>query len=803
MNLLDHNCDIVSYCRAVWTTQVTGEEAAPENRIIHSRCLQFAAPVRLERIGIRLGKGYFKCGGQQEMDWITSFRVLALQDDDQWTECLRIEQVPCPTDNEPIRYFTIENAICREIMIEIRRSGIDGWWPSWNIAMDGLILEADIAEFAETVETVVFPTNKLLVIQCDLSGLPQGIEAVVGKTEVRYRTKYLEVGFSLHHTGFTYLALNKGGEGTTDKNLLQYPTLDKLNPLYLSDLAQGIHLHPVRNRELVGYQGNEAVGSVSIIGNKISYELSVPSLEQTYRLSWTIEEDRLLFAAEREGQAAVRAWKSSVWSMALDSRVIPTTVIGGITRKGEVGTVHFPLFFHAPKFGTFQVSALEGEGMWRFDSIRPIYTNVHEIKLGEIPQAEGDYLLPQGKHRLKLEFKLYQAGLVPAMTGIPETVVQAINTCLITGLTYRADTNTFSNNGNSIHAPLCMDYWSSFTVAVNRLKPEWRADELLRDTLERWLTDAPGYASGRSYHHDRFFEDEYLMTGTSSLLGLAEYLHVFADTAWVVKYHDNIQAKLVQMKNRDLDGDGLIESDIRLGISGQNQWSTNWWDVISFGWKDAFVNALLYSALQLLVKTLPRLELPSLAAGLSDWAERLKISYLLNFYNRDTGWFAGWRCKDNKLHDYAFLFVNGAAVTSGLLDDQPQLSLSIIEKLYIELQKVGFTEYRFGLPGNLWTIPNKDMAKTMHNRPFGCYENGGATLSQARHFVSAMYRVGMQEVADKMLAGFCTGLTDGTAFGGCGSGVDWRMWDGSPTGYEGLLCDQFGVLIPCVERYFS
>jgi hypothetical protein len=803
MDLLDRSNGKSSFCRAAWTKQLNGEEEAPENRIIHSRCLQLDVPYRLERVGIRLGEGYFKCGGNPEYDWITTFRVLVLTAEQQWKELLRAENIACPSDNEPIQYYALGNEAYQEVIIEIRRSGVDGWWPSWNIAMNGLILEGQIeTQDSVSLEPQSIPQNILLVTASDLTGLPNGVKADVSKTEVRYRTKYFEVGFSLYRTGFTYIALNENGEGQTDKNLLQYPILDKWTSSFQKYLAQGMHVHPLESRELIGYQGNGAVGSVRINGNKILYEIGIPSLQQTYRLGWTVEENRLFFEAEREGAMAVRTWDSSVWSMALDSKVIPTTVIGDVTRKGETGTVNFPLYFHAPKYGTFHVSVLEGEGIWKFDSINAIRTNVHEIKLGEIPQPEGDYLLLPGKHQLKLELKIQHAGLLPAAADTPETVIQAVNSFLMTGLTYRADTNTLSNNGNSMHGPICLDYWSSLTVAINRLKPEWKADELLRDSLERWLTDAPGYAAGRSYHHDQYFEDEYLMSGTSALIGLAEYLQVFATDAWAAKYSDQIMAKLTQMKNRDLDGDGLIESDKRVGVSGQYQWSTNWYDVISFGWKDAWVNAQLYSALQLLDECLPRLRLPHLASGLSEWAKLLKQSYDTNFFNEDTGWYAGWRCKENKLHDYAFLFVNGTAVNSGLLDDRPELAYSIIEKLCKEMQKVGFTEYRFGLPGNLWNIPNADLPQIMHNKPFGTYENGGATLSQARHFVNAMIKVGLHKEADDMLIGFCNGLVSGTAFGGCGSGVDWRMWDGSPCGYEGLLTDQFGVLIPCLERYF-
>lgn len=798
INLMDRFNSTPALCRAVWTARLSGEEEAPETRIIHSRWLQLKSPVRLERIGVRLGEGYFKCGSAHERDWIAAFRALVPREDGSWREILRVEAAARPADNEPLRYYALDNIVSRELIVEVRRSGVDGWWPSWNAAMTSLVVEADISQ----EEAEPQPQNKLALLHCNLADLPPGIRADAGSTEVRYRSGSLEVGFSLHKTGFTYFTLHEGQGGASGRSLLQAPVLGLVNPQTRTYLAQGIHLHAVGCVPSAGFQRNESNGTVRVDGNKVTYEVEFPGLGQSYRICWTVEETRLLLTAERQGGSATRAWSSSVWSMALDSRAIATTAIGSITGQGETGTLQLPTLFHAPGFGTLRVSALEGEGAWRFDSNRPAYTNVHEIKLGEVPQPEGDYLLLPGTHRMQLELKLYQADLTPVRANTPDVVVQAVNRFLITGITYRADTDTFSNNGNSMHSPLCMDYWSALTRTVDRLKPEWNTPELLRGTIERWLTDAPGYGSGRSCHHNRYYEDEYLMSGTASLLAVAEYLQTYADATWAVKFRKAIGDKLLQMKRRDLDGDGLIESDIRRGISGQHQWSTNWWDVISFGWKDALVNAVLYSALLRLEDALSRLRMADLAEGLADWAGRLKTSYFRSFFNDDTGWFAGWRCKENKLHDYAFLYVNGAAVMSGLLDDQPQLSRSIVEKLYAQLQRSGFREYRFGLPGNLWNIPDADLAGMMHNLPFGWYENGGATLSQTRHFVRAMYKVGLHAEADDMLVGFCTGLLDGTAFGGCGSGVDWRMWDGSPCGYEGLLCDQLGVLIPCVERYF-
>jgi hypothetical protein len=114
---------------------------------------------------------------------------------------------------------------------------------------------------------------------------------------------------------------------------------------------------------------------------------------------------------------------------------------------------------------------------------------------------------------------------------------------------------------------------------------------------------------------------------------------------------------------------------------------------------------------------------------------------------------------------------------------------------------VGLPDVRLGLPGNLWPVAEEDMVELMHGKPMGYYLNGGLTHSQSLRFVGALYRVGMTREADTMLEGLCASLADGSAFGGCNSGVDWRYWDGGPCGYEGLLTDQFGILAVALERY--
>jgi hypothetical protein len=106
-----------------------------------------------------------------------------------------------------------------------------------------------------------------------------------------------------------------------------------------------------------------------------------------------------------------------------------------------------------------------------------------------------------------------------------------------------------------------------------------------------------------------------------------------------------------------------------------------------------------------------------------------------------------------------------------------------------------------GMPGNLWHIPDKDLADITQGYPLGYYQNGGRTHAQARHFVMALYRCGLRREADQLLKRLCVGFAEARVFGGNQSGVDWRYWDDRPCGYEGLLTDQFGVLEAVYARW--
>lgn len=774
----------VSTCRAIWTTPLAEESGAPAHRIIHARTLQLHAPARLHRLGIRRSLGYHKCGSHVEHDWVKALRIL-LWNGHGWTEHFYSRNLPRPVEGD-VHWIPLNGVETSAALFEIREGVSDPWWPSWNLCAGSLVLEGD-----PPAQPPLRGERALAADAIQLTHLPSGVHASHAHGEVRFRSRFLDVGFCLRRAGLSWLGIDDEGKGRTDTNLL------RLSP-GLS--VQGFFLHPVGTGPAMSPSIRYAVqGTTRVQDNVVTYDVHTESSGQHFTARWEVFEDRLNLHLTRIGETAVRAWESSAWTFGLDPRASASTALGRVTREGETGTMRLPLMVHAPGFGSFEVASTDSDTLWRSDAFRPADLALHQIKLGEVPQPEGDYILLPGTHEASLTFTVRQFG-PPLRVDTPPEIARAVNRCTLTALSYRPDTGTLSNNGNSMHCPLCMDNWSALATRIGPILPGLSAIDLLRDSIERWLDGGPGYASGGllASGEPHLAEDEYIMTGTAGLLGVADYLEHSGTEEWITRFGPQLSRQLEAMKRRDVDGDGIVESIYRRGISGEYQWSTCFYDVISFGWKCTVSNALLYAALRKLARVLPALKRGDLATGFEEWADRLKANYLPTFFNPSTGWLAGWRCKNDRFHDYAFITVNGAAVASGVVDIEP--GRKIMRALWDEATRLELP-YQWGMPASLWPIPDSDLPEIQHGFPFGYYGNGGLTTAQTRHVVAALYRVGLEREADEILLRICRGMGDAELFGGAKSGVDGRSWDGWPCGYEGLLTDQFGILAVAMERY--
>jgi hypothetical protein len=791
---------------AVWATPLAGEEDAPHRRIIHTVHAGFPDGGR-PRVGLRPARAYRKCGSRDETDWVRDLRIHAW-DGQSWRLAFEARDLPGPEAGaaKDLAWLDAELPACSGLLVEVRRSWIDGWWPSWNLVSRGVVVEGASPD-AAPVRVPATPLSSSV----DLDGLPPGLEARRLGGEIRYRSGLLEVGFRLGRPAMSFLAFDPDGMPDAPSDLLRHPSLYEgdggdwipNDPLF-GQFALGPQLVTADGLSHIGQFAAVPYGRAAVRGATITYNLDLPALESSLELRWSVEPDRLRLDVRRRMAHGVRAVESSVWHLGLDCRVSPPTLLGRPVRVGETGLTRSPATLHVPGRGSLAIES-SGDLALRFEAARPVMTTALELKLAERTSDLGDYELPAGEAEGSITLAVTHGRVPELVAEAPDAVRAGVRRAWLTGMTYRLDTTALSNNGASIHVPASLETWAPEAVAIGRIDAATTGVDLVRDTLERYLEGAPGYGAGRTSFHSGLLQDEYVATDPSVLLGLAHLVPAHRDDAWLSAHAATIRQLIRRTAALDIDGDGLVESRLRTGVTGSGDWSTNLCDNVSFGWKDAYVNAILYDALTRLDAGLAGASWADVRTDVRAWRARLAAAYLPAFWNPETGWVAGWRSIDGQLHDAGFLWVNGAAVNAGLLAAED--ARSTIRRLWGELVDRGFVDFRLGLPLNVRSIGRGDMVERFEGMPWGFAmphgfnTNGAASLAGARHFLAALLRVGLEREADQVLEGIFAALADGSAFGGCTSGVDLRTWDGTPCGYEGILTDQFGVLTVALERY--
>ena len=669
--------------RALWTTPDEREPDAPRRRIIHQRAVFGDHPMDLDRLELIDGHGYHKCASGQERDRPVDVAVYAMATDG-WRLVDR-------TQGDPVELGNVETTA---LLAQVRSCATDRYWAGWNVTNTGLVLHGSAGGPADVLPAVPDGAEA----DVDLGASTPGVMARHLAGEVRYQTDFLEVGFRLHSAAFSFLSVDEDGTGRHARSLLQlprsmdivrsgvypsgvYPVLRDLNAAYL---AQGPRLAGSDGRRSAGFLAAAHTLRCTVRGSTVEYLVDMPGHRASYRYTFHVERARLTVEIERTADRAVLAWDSSAWHIATDNRVTPTTVLGRLTRVGETGLVEANALWHFPRHGCLHVESTD-DVAFRSDSLRPLDTNTFELKVAETATDLGDYVLRGGTHRATVTFTVGAPRVASMSAATPDPVRRMVDRHSLTALSYRPDTSTISNNGGSMHCTTSLNDVSAIAERLDELPFGVHPMELVRDSLERWLHGAPSYGSGRTSHGRHLLEDEYVHLGADTLLGLARYLRWDEDSAFFEHNAPAIEAAIAQMMARDIDGDGLVESTIRRGRSGEHQWGTAWSDVLSFGWKDAWANAVLHEAWTVLAEVLPRYGRDSLAEDIRQLDRKLIDAYSDAFVDPRSGRVGGWRSDDGVLHDYVFPLVNATAVVSGVIDEPT--GRRAMESVWAELRR--------------------------------------------------------------------------------------------------------------------
>ncbi len=347
--------------------------------------------------------------------------------------------------------------------------------------------------------------------------------------------------------------------------------------------------------------------------------------------------------------------------------------------------------------------------------------------------------------------------------------------------------------------------------------------DLIRQTLDRYISGFLGYGqTGYKPFDGPPVENtqDFLDAKPSLVIAAHGYVTGSGDYQWLNRGYPVLKTWAEAMLAEDRDGDGLLEYYLS-GNSGSYEQTrecpkirpSNWWDTIGFGHKDAYANALTYRAFLGMAELARAMHQKEDANRYELQAEKLRGNYFKAFYNPATGVLAGWQSADGKLHDYYFTFVNGIAITYGLVPERE--ANQIIDRMQAKFCEVGYKRFDLGLPGNLIPVRKEDYVHLDRSAggpelddgsdAFQIYENGGATACWAYFYIQALYSLGRCDEANAILFPMLESYEKGEfqGVGPNGKTKDWRAWDGTCRGYEGLLVDTYYTLLAVITGHLK
>jgi alpha-L-rhamnosidase-like protein len=611
-----------------------------------------------------------------------------------------------------------------------------------------------------------FPLLAGLVLAAAAAAAAPGVTPIaVEETDgLRVKSGYLDVMFSLDHPALVWLAVDSLGGGRVHHNVLSV------------DSPSASAYTVTRGIAASGPTVEYSRGAVRP-GDAPEWVLSADGREIHLVSRWS--EERQL----------------EPLTVSFDTHLCYATLLGLFSGKGDIG---LPAVLHLPGFGSFRLGC-SGRG----DPSVGYASGPGWIRV-TFPPADA-------AHR-RVEYRWTVAAIYPEVEGTEgDARYDGFRRNWLNILQLNPNRGVLANNTDSDTCGFCYYEYADIARDTPPLAGNLYALDMVRQSLERVFAGMKTY--GMPGYGD--FPEETSDTAPSLLIAAFDYAEGRNDAAWLRAHYPALRAMADKMLSTDHDGDGLIKY-VASGNSGT--WNegqpkvrpSNWWDTVGFGHEDAYANALAYRALLGMRQMADEVGNPADAGRYGAAAVKLHDAYFGAFYDPSTGVLAGWRSADGRTHDYYFTFVNGIAVLYGLVPDDR--APAIMDRLWDEMGKVGYTDFRLGLPGNLIPIARKDYA---HLNPrygggirednadgFQIYQNGGASACFAYFTIAAFDHVGQHARAAQILLPILNAFDD-RVFEGVGPNKltnDWRKWDGTAEGYEGFLTDNYYALLAVPGR---
>lgn len=604
---------------------------------------------------------------------------------------------------------------------------------------------------------------------------------VVGTDAVTdFQSRFLAIGLSRNAPAFTRFSVDSLGQAKT-----------ALNPV----LEEGA--------------GSSALRFTTSGTNRFVY--SRRSSDGGAMPGWSVDCDERALRLRSHFQADSQALPSFV--LAFNQKSNHATLLG-LMRPGE-RQMRLPCVLHLPDLGSVRITGSVPGGRLDYDARRFVKTPFVRIALPSATAAQPD-----------VEYRLEVVALHPPLAGIETNALfDGFRRDYLNLFQMNPRVQMLANNASSDPVPFTLFKYAEMARHAPPLAEGLTCLDLVRLTLDRYLAGAKGYGQV-GYGASPGDADlvawkapwNSLDTYPSLLIAAGVCIQGADNWTWARTNFPALAAWGREMLQTDKDGNGLIEYPGSGNFGDRptgDRRPANWWDCINFGHEDAYANALAYRACVLMGEVAERLGIEADAAFFQTRAAKLRAAYVPTFLNPATGVLAGWKSADGQLHDYWFTFVNGVAITYGLVE--PKDANAILDRLLVRMREVGYTQFRLGLPGNLVPIRKGDYV--LHHWPnarevgepslddgsdaFQFYENGGATGCYAYFTIKALYQLGRRDDARRifypMLAGYAAGEFQG--FCDTGKSKDWRDWQGGGHGYEGLLVDNYLPLLAVLDEW--
>jgi len=382
-----------------------------------------------------------------------------------------------------------------------------------------------------------------------------------------------------------------------------------------------------------------------------------------------------------------------------------------------------------------------------------------------------------------------------------------------------------ANNVLSDPASCSLWFYAEPMLFCQEPVPGLNLQVLLRRSLDYWLdqgVSAQGHvnAFGKMY-------DLYVSCGACLLVAAWDYWSISRDVDWLRTRGPVLHRMADYLLRRDVDGDGLVESygSGNAGTLRDPDRADIWFEMMNFGHKNTWTNALAYRAFLCLAEMLAAMEEPKGAVYYRQHAFRLREAFVRRFLSPASGWFVSWISQDGEVHDYCHTFVNGLAVAYGIVG--PPQGREILSRVIARSKSIGFTHWDLGVPGNLIPCRKEDTIgprigidgaplkndfswpdELTEEEAFGNrYPNGTIHPALTWPYLLGLQEAGLNEEADRILNAMIASAERGLFQNGIVNvgygGAEHFYANGRTCGYEGFLPESFNFLMGAFTRDVS